>query len=363
MSSYRTSWIGSQAQVLTANASILGRRAIGGFGPSNAHRIPPKLVPSGNPAHGPMVTIRHGLATVAWARLDMARETPLGVDPPVGYITDAAFPDDEAIQTALFDACRQWLQAQGAKSAIAFMSDSIMEGRGIAYDQDSTADATYGLPVNPVYYIDAMKRWGFQVHMDMYEFNTSIVESPYPAEKFVARALKSIDDCQIISMSGEQILDYLPQIIDIYNDSHCENDAYVPLLLSDVAPTANKMAKYVPHKSVIMVFSGDRPIGLLTAIPDFNRLSMTNPMTLMFAQKAIANIRRYRGILFGVARDFRKKGVEVLLYNTFRQNMVKHCDTFIIGWTIETNTPLLKLINRKMGGVETKKYALMRMDL
>lgn len=356
-------WIGSRGQALAANVSIAARRALAMIGLADRRNIPPSFVPMAIESDRPVLAVGSVGATRAWARLAMARETPRGLEPPVGYITAAGFPDNQAVQTALFDGCKAWFVEQGAKTVIALMSDSIMDDRGIAYDQPSRNGATYGLPVNPAYYVDAMKRWGFDLYMDMFEYDITFDRITHPPDRLVAYAKRSIKDCRVVTVSGERIIDHLPQIVEIYNDAHAENDAFVPLRLSDVEPVAHRMAKFVPHDSAILIFSGERPVGLLVAIPDFNQLALTNPLTLLFAQKAIANIRRYRGILFGVARDHRKNAVEVLLFQTFRENMRKYCDTFIIGWTIETNTPLINIIMRKMAGIKINDYAMMRLDL
>ena len=353
--------IENKSQAIWASAAILGRRIFSKVGLVRSRHIPPKLPPLEIESDRELITVLLGGSLTAWAVIKAARETPYNIPGPVGYLVDAAFPDDVDIQDRLFDACRDWFRSNDIKTVIAFMSDSVMDSRGIAYNQPTSG--SYGMAVNPVYYIDAMKRYGFTVYMDMFEFDHSIVNNPYPTDRLAKRAERKIPDCRVITMSGEKIIDYIPDIVKIYNDAYADNDAFITLLESDVMKVATKMAKFVPHKSIIMIYSGDEPVGLMAAIPDFNKLKVTNPMTLLFARKAISQLRRHRGILFGVAQKYRTSGMEALLYQTYRENMKSVTDILVLGWIIDTNAPFLRLVKAKMGLKQTQTYALMQLDL
>ena len=231
----------SPIKINLMNLLILGRRALARFGLAEKNTIPPKLISSRSRPHSPLIAVGKGAHIAAWARLSMARETPRGLVPPVGYIADAAFPDNSEIQSRLFEECATWFRANAVKSVVAFMSDSVMEPRGIAYNQTSSANATYGLPVNPRHYISAMKQSGFKVHMDMYEYETRLLEDKRSIDGLANRAKKYIADFQILAITGKDLFNYLPQVVELYNDSHSENDVFVPLRLEDVEPAAKKM--------------------------------------------------------------------------------------------------------------------------
>ncbi len=362
MADLESGLVSTKGQALLANCGIMIRRLGARLGLFDRTKLPPNLLPFSMDHDRPILVIRAG-GVAAWATVKLARETPLNVPGPTGFIVDAAFPDNDEISGALFDVCRSWFQRKNIKTVLAFMSDSIMDKRGIAYDQADSSTATYGMAVNPVYYVDTMKRHGFCVYMDMYEFDTSIVELPYPIDRLVKRAKRTIPNCRVETLSGNRIIEFVPQIVEVYNDAYSDNDCYTTLLEDDVMKVAKKMAKFVPYNSIIMVFSGDRPIGLLAAVPDFNRLKVTNPLTLLFVRKKIAELRRYRGIFLGVAIDFRHTAVEVLMYEHYRNNMKAHSDTLVLGWIIDKNVSYLRLIRGKLAPQQTHTYALMRMDL
>lgn len=363
MPAFHPSQVSTRASARRANVNIFRRRAAAFVGIGDRATSPPKLLPVDIDASKPVIIVTSGSAIVAWVWVEMAREAPVGLKSPTGYIRDISFPDNHEVQDCLLDACIAWFQDNDAKTIIGPMADSVMESRGLAYDQESSKGATYGLPVNPNYYIPEIVRRGFKVHMDMFEFEIPMNESTYSPKKLAERAKRAIPDCRIERLSGAEIADFLPQIVEVYNDAYADNDCFTPLLLSDLEPVANKMAKFLPHKSIVLIFSGERPIALSVGIPDFNKLSLTNPLALAFAQRAVANLRRHRGILFGVSRDFRGHGIEALVYEMFRDSLYNHCDELTIGWTVETNTPFISILKERLNITRIKKYALLRYDL
>ena len=115
--------IASRGQAVAINLSIAARRALGVIALADRNSIPPAFLPTVPDADRPIIAARGRAGVAAWARLAMARETPRGLTAPVGYITAAAFPDNEPAQRALFDACKAWFVGKGAKTVIAFMND------------------------------------------------------------------------------------------------------------------------------------------------------------------------------------------------------------------------------------------------
>jgi hypothetical protein len=114
-----------------------------------------------------------------------------------------------------------------------------------------------------------------------------------------------------------------------------------------------------------------RPIGFSLALPDINqalihlngRLFPFGLLKLLWHTKIRNKINQCRIITFGVIPEFRKKGVDMMLYaETFYRGVEQGYPTGELSWILETND-LMRRGAEDMQAELYKRYRIMEMPL
>jgi GNAT superfamily N-acetyltransferase len=145
----------------------------------------------------------------------------------------------------------------------------------------------------------------------------------------------------------------------LFNVTLEELPGHVPLNTEEFRRFADQMKPLLDTDMVLFAEVDGEPVGFLVAIPDFNRVLMhLNGRLFPFGWlKLLWHIRKIDVIsfkLFGVLKEYRRRGIEVLLYlEAVRSAAAKGYEWLDGSLTSEFNPNILNLTERL--GVERYK--------
>lgn len=160
----------------------------------------------------------------------------------------------------------------------------------------------------------------------------------------------------------------LTLIKELYNKSWSKNWGFVPLTEEEIDEVANNLKPLVVPDLVLFALSGEREVGFSVALPDYNEVlrhldGRLGPLGMLKFLYYRRKIKKIRVMLLGVVPEFRRRGVEGLLYiETFRRGLRKGYEQAECSWILESN-PLMQHGIEAMGGKRYKTYRIYETSL
>jgi GNAT superfamily N-acetyltransferase len=274
--------------------------------------------------------------------------------------------DDASVARGLFDAAAGWLRAQGFAQMLGPVNFStnyecsvLVEG----FDAPPVVLMAY----NPRYYLGLYEANGFGKAKDLWAWELS---SSVPPPEKVARIAEKVRTREGIVVRPVNMKDFeaeVRRIKDIYNAAWEKNWGFVPMTEREFDHMAKEMKQMVvPELLLIAEVKGD-PVAFSMTIPDANialkaaggRLTHYGlPIGLVKLLMAARKIKRLRLIALGTRQEYRKRGIDAILYlDTLKNARNLGYTGGEISWTLEDN----HLVNRaieSMGGRKYKTYRL-----
>jgi GNAT superfamily N-acetyltransferase len=136
---------------------------------------------------------------------------------------------------------------------------------------------------------------------------------------------------------------------EVYNQAWSQNWGFVPLTEAEIDHYAKSFKDIVEPDYVIFAFDGEKPVGSLWALPDYNhsikRLNgKMGPLEIMKFLWHNRSITHTRVMTAGVIKDYQKRGIEAGLVSRVIENAVKKgTKTGELSWVLENNLMMNRL--------------------
>jgi hypothetical protein len=277
--------------------------------------------------------------------------------------------NDQEISDALIDKASSYLKEQGMSSIQGPMNPGTNYECGLlvdSYDDAPQVMMTY----NPPYYETLLEKKGFIKAMDLLAYNLDLyVELPKIILDIADRAeKKSRITYRTVNLKNWKA--ELEIIFDIYNSAWESNWGFVPMSKEEFDHTAKDMKSIIDPSLIQFAMVDGVEAGFILTVPDLNQVFKTipsgklNPVAIYKLLTAKKRITRARTIMMGVKKEYRKMGLETLLYrNTktalLKNKKLKHVElSWILERNIEMNKPLIR-----MTGPAYKRYRLVEKAL
>ena len=128
-------------------------------------------------------------------------------------------------------------------------------------------------PYNPPYYNDYFEKCGFVKHKDYFAYFMRMNEFDPKIEEIVHRAKQRfgfrVEHVNVTPDTEDRVLQNIARVIR--EAFPPEWEANVPTY-ADVVKIMKGMRRYYKPEMTVMAFAGNRPIGLMAAIPDYNKV-------------------------------------------------------------------------------------------
>jgi GNAT superfamily N-acetyltransferase len=273
--------------------------------------------------------------------------------------------DDRAVAHALFAAAVDWARERGASSVIGPMSFNTNQECGLLVDNFARRPMI-GTTYNPPYYEALLTGFGFRSVKELYGWWVDVrapLDDPNIARiAAFAERVTTRRNVVVRSAVKKRFDEEWPLLFELYKESWRDNWGYVPISKEEFGKAAIEMLPIVREELILFVEVRGRPVGFALTVPDLNEVAPRDgrlwPLGWAKLAFGIRRIRHVRLVLLGVLPEFRRRGLESLLFvETAMRSRALGYEGGEASWTLDDNV----LINRaieSMGGRLYRKYRL-----
>jgi hypothetical protein len=269
---------------------------------------------------------------------------------------------DPDVASALLDAAGSWLKARDLEIMRGPMNPSSNDECGFlleGFDSPPMVMMTY----TPQYYLEYMERAGMIKAKDLYAY-ISVIKDVSAGDRLerLAAALRARTPGLVVRPANmRHFKKELEAVKEIYNSAWSRNWGFVPMTDEEIDSMAKRLKPLIVPDLLIMAEIGGKPAGFFMAIPDYNqvlskldgKLGPVEMIKFFWYSRKISDIRV---LTMGVKEEFRKKGIEAMLYlESFKAAMRRGYVRAEMSWILEDNE-LMKKGCETMGGKVYKKY-------
>ncbi len=271
---------------------------------------------------------------------------------------------DGAIARDLLNAAATWLREHDIEIMRGPMNPSTNDECGFlleGFDSPPMIMMTY----TPSYYLDYMEQCGLAKAKDLFAYISVIkdVSAAGRLEKLASAVKARVPGLVVRPANMKNFRAELEAVKDIYNSAWGHNWGFVPMTDEEIESMAKRLKPLIVPELLIMVEVNGSPAAFFMAVPDYNqvlgkvngRLGPLEILKFLWYSRRISDIRV---LTMGVKEEFRKKGIEGLLYlESFKAAMRKGYQRAEMSWVLEDNV-LMRKGCELMGGKLYKKYRI-----
>lgn len=272
--------------------------------------------------------------------------------------------NDPAVAAGLLAEAERWLKERDIEIMRGPMNPSTNDECGLlleGFDSPPMIMMTY----NPPYYLDLMERCGLSKAKDLFAFISIIKEVAAGGrlEKLASKVMTRLPELTVRPMNIKNFANELAAVKDIYNSAWSKNWGFVHMTDEEIDSMAKRLKPLIVPELAIMAEVDGHPAGFMLAVPDYNqvlaklngRLGLPEIIKFLWFSRKITDIRV---IIMGVKEEYRRKGIEGLLYlESFKAALRKGYIRSEMSWILEDNI-LIQKGCELMGGKVYKKYRI-----
>jgi len=271
---------------------------------------------------------------------------------------------DCAVARELLDTAARWLKERNIEIMRGPVNPSMNEECGFlleGFDSPPMIMMTY----TPAYYLDYMERCGLTKARDLYAYLAVIrdVAAGGRLEKLASTVKARVPGLTMRSANMKQFQREMAAVKGIYNSAWSHNWGFVPMTDAETESMAKRLKPLIVPELLILAEVNGKPAAFAVALPDYNQVlgkldGRLGPVAIAKFLWYSRKIRDIRVLAMGVTEEFRKKGLEGLLYlEAFKAAVKKGYARAEMSWILEDNV-LMQRGCEFMGGKLYKKYRI-----
>lgn len=284
----------------------------------------------------------------------------------VGFFGFFESINDQRVANALFSISESWLKQQGMDSIRGPIDLSMNDEIGLlieGFDMPPVIMMKY----NPPYYIDLIKNFGFHEKMLLYAYR--LRSENYASEKMfrlqnVIRQRYQITIEHLNFKDKEKLRKDIQIIKDIYNHAWEKNWGFVKATEEEFDYIVDDLIQIADPELVLIAKVHGKIAGFALALPDINQVLIYNKSgSLLGAAYHLwtkkRKIKRLRIVTLGVLQEFRKSGVDAVMYYELAERGIKR--GIVEGeasWILSTNEMMNNALTSTLKGEIYKKYMI-----
>lgn len=281
-------------------------------------------------------------------------------DERVGWFGFFDVVDDQEAASALLNTAAEYVKSKGFSLIRGPQSFSTHDECGLLVENFSPPVLL--MPYNKPYYAGLIEGAGFHKVMDVYCFyyDRQIARDNQLGERLerlVERASKR-SGITVRPIDRKNLKQEFQRFKDIYNTAWEKNWGFVPMTPRELDNLVASLGMFFEPALACFAQVKGEDAGFMMAVPNFNevlgrirpRPGIPEPFFLaqaLWHWKIRPKIRLVRIPLMGVREQFRKRGVELAMFQYILNAILKsRYDQVDAGWILETNRDLI-------GSIET----------
>jgi hypothetical protein len=276
--------------------------------------------------------------------------------------------EDQDVVHALITKVEDWAREKGMSKMVGPLgfSDKDPQGfqvEGFEFPQFMTC------PTNSSYLPQMIEKEGYGKHRDLVNYLASMPEElPLIYQKVLSR-VEHKEDFKIVEFeTKKELKPYIIPVLELMNETFKEIYGFVPLTDKEKTDFAARYLPILDPKFVKAVETREGLIGFAIGMPDLSLgIKKANGRLLPFGIfKILRESKRSKKLLMmlgGVKKEFRGKGIDVLMgvkiFNSAIKHKMESIDSHLV---LEDNTRMRSEYER-IGGKVIKRFRIYSKDL
>lgn len=289
----------------------------------------------------------------------------------VGFFGFFECINNQKVANALFDTAKNWLIENGCDSIRGPEDPSQNDECGLLVDGFDSPPVVL-MKYNPKYYIDLIKNYGFYEAMQLNAYDLQM--SNYRSEKMV-RLQEMIRERYKITITclnfkdKKKLREDIQIIKDIYNSAWEKNWGFVKATEEEFDFLVDDLIQIADPNLVLMAWVDGKIAGFALGLPDINEVLIHNKNGSLIGAgwhlfTKSKKIKRLRLITLGVLEEYRRTGVDAVLYHEIGVRGAKRGITCgEASWILANNEMMNNALTNTMHGTLYKKYMLYEMKI
>lgn len=280
-----------------------------------------------------------------------------------GYFGFFECDDDEEAARALLDKVKEYHREKGMVKFIGPMNPSTNDECGVLTEGFYTPPFIM-MTHNFEYYPRLIEQAGLTKARDLYAYYLDIQDAPFDyLERLCSIIRRRVRDMKIRPVNLKDFQNEVKKIKEVYNDAWSRNWGFVPMTDAEFDAIAFNLKPLVVADLVLIIEIDNVPAAVSLGVPNYNfvlkklngRLGLIEMLKFLYYKN---KIKEARLMIMGVRRQFRKMGLESLLFlESFRVGQRLGYTGGELSWILEDNYPTNNAI-QKLGGKIYKKYRI-----
>ena len=279
----------------------------------------------------------------------------------IGFFGFFETVNDPAVAQALLDTSSQWLKERGMDTIRGPMNFSTNDECGMLLEGFDTPPAIMMLH-NPAYYNTLMEACGFVKARDLYAYQMFEGQLSERVTALVPKLSERLK-IRIRPFNKKDFWGEVKRIEELYNQAWEANWGFVPMTHRELKLMAQTLKLvYDPRLISFAETLEGKTVGFSLALPDVHvifkkmngRLFPTGLFKLLLGKK---HIHRARVLLMGVLPEYRKRGIDILLYaTTYNNGTAAGYSWGEFSWILEDNV----MMNEAARSIVADRYKTWR---
>ena len=275
--------------------------------------------------------------------------------------------NDQVVADQLIKKAKKWLNENGLMKMRGPASFTINEQIGLLienFDEPPTLLTTW----NPPYYQKLLEAAGLVKAEDLLarEVVLSDIDPQYLSR--IARIGSRNKKIAIRKANLENIENEIDILVKVYGEAWNENWGAVPINRNEFTKLVLELKPFLlPDCTLIAEFEGT-PVGVFIVIPDINiAIKACNgnlgPLGLIRFMLAKRRVDLMRGVVAGVLKPYRNKGIESAFYSSVLNTLIgSQYKRIEFSWMLESNFRVHRVLD-SIKAQTTKRWRVYDIDL
>lgn len=287
----------------------------------------------------------------------------------VGFFGFFEVLEDFEAAEALLKTAENWVRDQGHSALRGPAQWSTNDECGLLVDGFNDLPRIL-MTYNPAYYVDYVERAGFQYARDLWAYQLGVKDfMKFTGERLNDLTTRITDRKQItIRNINMKIYDQeVAKVKLLYNSAWAKNWGFVPMTDAEFGQLADELKAAIDPDLVFIAEKDGKTVGFSITLPDINQAlhaAYPKPSTpewwtmlkLIWHWKVARKITWVRVLVLGVIPEYRKLGIDALMYYKSAQAAAKKgMSTGEMSWILDNNDKMNRPIIA-MGGEIYKTY-------
>jgi GNAT superfamily N-acetyltransferase len=274
--------------------------------------------------------------------------------------------DDHEIARALLDSAKDRLRSKGMEIMRGPMNFSTNEECGFLIEGFDMSPFLM-MPYNPSYYIEIIEGYGLKKSKDLFAYIVDVPEEVPSRIINVAEIARShgatVRPIDIKNFDAE-----IEAFKDIYNSAWSKHWGFIPMTEKEIEWMAKRLRPLIVPDLALIAEVDRKPAGFFLTLPDYNQVlkrlnGRLGPFGIIKAFWYSRKITDIRILIMGVLKEYRRKGIDALIYHeawkAARKRGFKRAE---FSWILEDNI-LVQRVAEMIGARLYKRYRIYETEI